>query len=99
MADTTFNIDFGNGFSVRQSKGRSTDNFEASGSFHRLTPDQFDALIDTFEVTKDDRVLSTDGRYGAPRNFRTANINFGGLDLTIFSDIPAEVGTEFLPIN
>lgn len=92
MADFTLSIDFGNGFSVR------TSDLESSGSFHRLTPEQFDALVDTFQVTSDVRTLTTDGRYTPPRNFRTAEINLGGLDLTIFSDIPSHVDPDQLSL-
>lgn len=100
MADATFNIDFGNGLSVRQSISRDGTS-TSSGSFHRLTPEQFDALTNAFQITREARVLNTDGRYSAPRSFRTADINIGGLVLTLFSPIPEHVdpSNDFIPIE
>lgn len=66
------------------------DRISQYGSLHRLTPEQFDALIEQFEVTDNVRTLTTDGRYDAPRTFRTAEIDFGGLHLTLFANVPAE---------
>ena len=100
MADVTFNIDFGNGFSVRQSNGRDGTS-TSSASFHRLTPEQFDALTNAFQITQKARVLNTDGRYSAPQSFQTADIDFGGLSLTLYSPIPEHVdpSNDFIPIE
>lgn len=58
------------------------------GSMHRLTPEQFDALYDAFTGDELPRTLTTDGRYGPPTAFRTVDIDFGGLKLSIFANVP-----------
>lgn len=88
MANVSFNADFG-GFSIRQSQSVYTDGLHTTGAFHRLTPEQFDALLDVFEVVDGAKTLTTDGRYGAPKTFRTAEIDFGGLTLSLYADVPA----------
>ena len=87
MANVSFNAEFG-GFSLKQSQSGYTNDTHTTGSFHRLTPEQFDALLDVFEVTEAVKTLTTDGRYGAPKTFRTSEIDFGGLRLSLYADVP-----------
>lgn len=84
-----FGIDFG-GFSIsrRDNAGRAAS---YSGHFHRLTPGQFSALLHQFDGT-DERYLTTE----SGRDFRTAKINLGGLEVSIYSDVPAD---DFIPIE
>lgn len=88
---TNFTIKCG-GLSISQSQRNRRDVPRMTGSFHRLTPKQFDALMEAFPVVRDVAYLTTDGG----QNFRTAEIDFGGLTLTIFADVPAE---DFIPID
>lgn len=83
----TFNIDFNNGFSIRQSNTSTRRGLLTSGSFHRLTPEQFDALVEAFGTLDAIRTLTTDGRHTMPKTFRTVEIDFGGLRLTLFADV------------
>lgn len=94
--ETSVNIDFGNGFSVRQSISPtiSGQRIRSSGTFHRLSPEQFDALADSFSIGDEIRTLTTD----SGRTFRTASIDFGGMALTIFSDVPSTVDADQLSL-
>jgi hypothetical protein len=89
-----FTIEFGD-FSIQQYHGFS-DRVWVRGSFHHLTSEQFDALTNAFDVTDEVKNLTTknDG-YGAGRDFRTAEINLGGLTTAIFTDVvPVPLTTE-----
>ena len=83
-----FTLKFGN-LTIRQYSGLvgSNDRTWIRGSLHHLNPEQFDAMTAAFEVTDESQTLMTDPTYGAPRTFRTAEIDFGGLTLTIFADV------------
>ena len=86
MAKVSFNVEFG-GFSIRQSNHYRNEP-TVDGAFHRLTPEQFDALVEAFEQTSETQTLTTDGKYGKVRTFRTAAINFGGLQIHLYADVP-----------
>jgi len=83
-----FTLKFGN-LTIQQYSGHfgSSDRTWIRGSFHRLTPEQFDAMTAAFEVVEEVKTLTTEPTYGAPSTFRTAEIDFGGLTLTIFADV------------
>lgn len=87
-ARITFSMDFGDGFSITRYHNIGRD-AHVSASFHKLTPGQFDALLHQFGGGHV-RFLTTE----SGKDFRTAEINLGGLEVTIFADVPA---TEFLP--
>lgn len=59
------------------------------GSFHRMTPEQFDALYAAFGGEDEIRTLTVkpDNYIRTPRTFRTVDIDFGGLKLSLFSDV------------
>lgn len=94
MGYTTFKSDFGSGFSIRQSVNLRTDETTVIGYLHRLTPKQFDALVDAFQTVGDVRTLNTTGAHGTPQTFRTADIKFGGLNLALYSDIPVDNSSQ-----
>lgn len=85
-------LDFGKGFSVQQSIKGEPKSYSvlSTGSFHRLTPEQFDALTSHFNITYDVQTLTTDGTYGPTQTFRTCEIDFGGLRLTLFAVVPSK---------
>lgn len=92
MESRTF-LDFGDGFTLAHTVDGKITGYTVTqyGSLHRLTPEQFDSLIEQFEVTGAVRTLEMDSdTYETARTFRTAEINFGGLRLSIFADVPAE---------
>lgn len=78
---TTFNIEFGD-FRIQQFTTHT------HGSLHRLTPAQFDALCEQFGGD-DIRTLTTkpDNYSRKEITFRTAEIDMGGLKLSIFADV------------
>jgi hypothetical protein len=80
-----FTINFGD-LKIQQHTGLS-ERVWVSGQLHRLTPEQFDAMTNSFEVVCPEKTLTTDDRYGAPLTFRTAEIMLGGLKLSIFADV------------
>jgi hypothetical protein len=85
----TFNADFNEGLSLTSMDHKGETLY--TGRFHRLTPEQFDALVEAFDIvsTFGERTMTTDGRYGPPRTFRTATINLGGLKTELYADVPA----------
>lgn len=94
-------LNFGDGLSLTHTVTGKMSGYTVSqyGSLHRLTPEQFDALMEVFEVTDSPRTLTTDGRYGPARTFRTAEIDFGGLRLSIFADVPSEQPVDPDPLS
>ena len=93
MSKINFSFDFG-GFSISQSQHSDSYPARASGAFHRLTPEQFDALTGAFDLTSkydslDPNIETLTTKEG--RTFRTTDIDFGGLCVTIFADVPADV--------
>ena len=84
-----FTLKFGS-LTIQQYSGLvgSSDRTWIRGSMHRLTPEQFDAMTAAFEVVEEVKTLTTEPTTScAPRTFRTAEIDFGGLTLTIFADV------------
>jgi len=86
---TTFTLDCGDlKISQRNVGSTTTPATRISGDLHKLTPEQFDALTQAFTVTEATKILTTDGRYGPTRTFRTSTIDFGGLMVRLFADVP-----------
>jgi hypothetical protein len=83
-----FTLKFGD-LSIQQYVGLTGDRTWVTGRLHRLTSEQFDALTAAFEVVEDTKTLTTDTKYGAAHTFRTAEIDFGGLTLSLYADVPA----------
>jgi len=97
MSKVSFSIDFGNGFSVSQNHGLSRDTPRTTGDFHRLTPEQFDALTGAFDLDNgfgSDEEIKTLTLDDGSRTFRTTSINMGGLIVTLYADIPVDVPVE-----
>jgi len=96
MSKVSFSIDFGNGFSVSQNHGLSRDTPRTTGDFHRLTPEQFDALTGAFDLDNgwNDEEIKTLTIPETGKNFRTVSINMGGLIVTLFSDVTMDVPVE-----
>lgn len=88
----SFNLETGKGLRLQHSIDGKTTRTKAS--LHRLTPEQFRVLFDNFDGSDED-TLDVNG-YGGERKVRTAEINLGGLTVTMFSDVPAE---DFIPIE
>jgi len=89
------NFDFGFGdLTISQSQHSTNYPARMSGAFHRLTAEQFDALTSAFDLTSKygalDSTIETLTIEETGRTFRTADIDFGGLCLTLFADVPAE---------
>ena len=79
-----FTLKFGN-LTIQQYSDVASDRTWIRGSFHRLNPEQFDAMTAAFEVVEEVKTLTIEPTYGALSTFRTAEIDFGGLTLTIFA--------------
>ncbi len=78
--EVTFTAKFGD-FSIQQYSTHT------HGSLHRLSPEKFDALYVAFGGDDEVRTLTTDNnKYGPARTFRTVDVEFGGLKLSIFAD-------------
>lgn len=84
---TNFSFKFG-GFEVRMRQSLPSSEPRMTGRLHRLTPEQFDVLVDNFEQVDEFglgavRTLTTDNG----RTFRTGTINLGGLEVTLYADV------------
>ena len=90
MTKINFDFDFG-GLTISQSQYGSKTRM--TGAMHRLTPEQFDALTSAFGLTSkyssidpEIQTLTVEGG----RSFRTADINMGGLIVSLFADVVEE---------
>lgn len=82
--DVTFTAKFGD-FSIQQYSTHT------HGSLHRMTPERFDALVAAFDHDEVRTLTVKPDNYSRiERSFRTTDIDFGGLKLSIFADV--EVG-------
>ena len=69
------------------------DSTGTTANLHNLTQAQFDTLVDAFGTT--DPILHTNG---AGVMFRLCQISLGGLPLSLFADVPAEVADNQLSL-
>ena len=84
MANISFSIDF-EGLTIRQTTtylGKTITN----ASLHRLTPEQFDALVEAFG-SGEVQTLTTSGESVPAVTFRTTDIVIGGMNTTIFANV------------
>jgi len=93
MSRINFSLDFGDGFSVSQHQPLTNKDPRMTGAFHRLTPEQFDALTDAFDLDNGfnhEEKIDTLTVPDTGRKFRSASINFGGLIVGLYSDVAVE---------
>jgi len=97
-ARISFSADFNEGLSLTSMDYKGETLY--TGRFHQLTPKQFDALVEAFHVDLifGERTMTTNGKYGPPRTFRTATINLGGLKTELYSDVEPKVDQNQLTI-
>lgn len=88
-----FDLEFGKGLSIRQFTSYDLKKPVITGSLHHLSPIQFDNLVEQFDVIEESHTFSVE-RQG--KQFRSATIDFGGLKLSIYAEVPA---TEFFEVG
>jgi len=71
-------IKFDGGLEIRQHDGIGTDPFWTS-HLHRMTSEQFEAMLGAFPVLTEERIID-----GEANTFRSASVNVGGLEVTMF---------------